>query len=270
MTSGHFDCEHADDDEWWGFSESSRRRDVASRKRSSKAARNTHRPSLRVVPQNILAAGVLDYVYNLGDRLGMLKLADALVLRWASGTFDAKPGGSSADLLRYRERRSKRVSPDERAMIYRQILAKGSGKILSDVSENTAFPNLWGMLMIKTADFLQRSQDKLSADRHVSRLPVYQATKQLQYNLTAHTTGISHVQITERYRHLLEAKSVLRHAVDYFSTGSGKSLWTVVERASREWFDEAPNISAIRSAAIPQPMHGSWRRATIPIRRRDS
>jgi hypothetical protein len=52
------------------------------------------------------------------------------------------------------------------------------------------------------------------------------------------------------YHHLLEAKQVLEHAIPFFSTGSRKSLWTVIERASREWFDEAPNISAIRSAAI--------------------
>ena len=42
-----------------------------------------------VVAQNILAAGALDYVFNLGERLGIFKLADALVLRWASGAFDA-------------------------------------------------------------------------------------------------------------------------------------------------------------------------------------
>ena len=135
-------------------------------------------------------------------------------------------------------------------MMYRLILAKGGGKIPAGMAENTAFPNLWGTLMVETADFLERSQGKVSADRHVSRLPVYQATKQLQYNLTEHTTGMSHAQITEMYHHLREAKSVLGHAVDYFSTGPRKSLWTVVERASREWFDEAPNISAIRSAAI--------------------
>ena len=116
--------------------------------------------------------------------------------------------------------------------------------------ENEDFPQLWGTLMEKATDFMRRSEENASTDRTVSRQPIYQATKQLQYNLTEHATGMAHMQITEMYHHLLEAKTVLEHAIPYFSTGSRKSLWTVIERASREWFDEAPNISAIRSSAI--------------------
>ena len=203
-----------------------------------------------VVPQNILAAGALDYVYNLGERLGMFKLADALVLRWASGAFDAEPGTPSADLYLYWKLRSERVSPEERAMMYRRILSKGDGNLLSGMVENEEFPPLWGVLMEKATDFMRRSEENASTDRTVSRQPIYQATKQLQYNLTEHTTGMAHMQITEMYNHLLEAKTVLEHAIPFFSTGSRKSLWTVIERASREWFDEAPNISAVRSSAI--------------------
>lgn len=203
-----------------------------------------------VVAQNILAAGALDYVYNLGERLGMFKIADALVLRWASGAFDAEPGKPSADLYRYWKLRPERISIEERAMMYRRILAKGEGNLLSGMVENEAFPALWGTLMEKTTDFIHRSEENASTDRAVSRQPIHQATKQLQYNLTEHATGMAHMQITEMYHHLLEAKLVLEHAIPFFSTGSRKSLWTVIERASREWFDEAPNISAIRSAAI--------------------
>jgi hypothetical protein len=203
-----------------------------------------------VVPQNILASGALDYVYNLGERLGMFKLADALVIRWASGAFDAEPGLPSADLYRYWKLRSERISPEERAMMYRRILMKGDGKLLSGMVENDAFPGLWGTLMEKATDFIRRSEENASNDRTVSRQPIFQATKQLQYNLTEHATGMAHMQITEMYSHLIEAKTVLEHAINFFSTGSRKSLWTVIERASREWFDEAPNISAIRSAAI--------------------
>ncbi len=203
-----------------------------------------------VVPANILAAGALDYVYNLGERLGMFKLADALVLRWASGAFDAEPGTPSADLYRYWKLRSERISPEERAMMYRRILSKGDGNLLSGMVENEAFPTLWGTLMEKATDYIRRSEENASIDRTVSRHPIFQATKQVQFNLTEAATGMAHMQITEMYHHLIEAKTVLEHAIAYFSTGSRKSLWTVIERASREWFDEAPNISAIRSSAI--------------------
>jgi hypothetical protein len=203
-----------------------------------------------VVAQNILAAGALDYVYELGERLGMFKIADALVLRWAAGSFDADPGKPSADLYRYWKLRSERISAEERGMMYRRILAKGDGNLLSGMVENESYPDLWGSLMERATDFIRRSEENASKDRTVSRQPIFQATKQLQYNLTEHATGMAHMQITEMYHHLLEAKLVLEHAINFFSTGSRKSLWTVIERASREWFDEAPNISAIRSAAI--------------------
>ena len=134
--------------------------------------------------------------------------------------------------------------------MYRRILMKGEGKLLSGMVENEGFPGLWGTLMEKTTDYIRRSEENASKDRTVSRQPIFQSTKQLQYNLTEHATGMAHMQITEMYHHLIEAKTVLEHAINYFSTGSRKSLWTVIERASREWFDEAPNISAIRSAAI--------------------
>ena len=203
-----------------------------------------------VVPQNILAAGALDYVYNLGERLGMFRLADALVLRWASGAFDAEPGLPSSDLYRYWKLRSERISPEERAMMYRRILARGDGKMLSGMVENEQFPDLWGALMEKATEYLRRSEENASKDRTVSRQPIFQASKQLQYNLTEHATGMAHMQISEMYHHLLEAKGVLEHAINFFSTGSRKSLWTVIERASREWFNEAPNISAIRASAV--------------------
>jgi hypothetical protein len=135
-------------------------------------------------------------------------------------------------------------------MMYRRILSKGDGNLLSGMVENEEFPTLWGTLMEKATDFIRRSEENASSERTVSRQPIYQATKQLQYNLTEYATGMAHMQITETYHHLLEAKAVLEHAIDYFSTGSRKSLWTVIERASREWFDEAPNIAAVRSAAI--------------------
>jgi hypothetical protein len=116
--------------------------------------------------------------------------------------------------------------------------------------ENEVYPDLWGSLMERATDHIHRSEENGSKDRTVSRQPIYQATKQLQYNLTEHTTGMAHMQITEMYHHLIDAKEVLEHSIDFFSTGSRKSLWTVIERASREWFDEAPNIAAIRSSAI--------------------
>jgi hypothetical protein len=38
--------------------------------------------------------------------------------------------------------------------------------------------------------------------------------------------------------------------IDHFAGGRRKSMWTVIERLSKSEYGEAPNISAIRTAAV--------------------
>jgi hypothetical protein len=205
-----------------------------------------------VIPQNILAAGALDYIYNLGERLGMFRLADAVVLRWGSGTIDLDPGETPAKLYRYWKLRAERTSPEERGMLYKRVLNQGEGELLEGMVSNDAFPELWGALMTAVADYIARIEEKKSEENSVSRQRIYQATKQLQYNLTEFTTGMAQMQITEMYHHLQEARGILEdnQIVDYFGSGRRKTIWTVIERGSKEWFDYAPNIAAIRDAAV--------------------
>jgi hypothetical protein len=205
-----------------------------------------------VIPQNILAAGALDYIYNLGERLGVFRLADAVVLRWGSGSIDLDPGETPAKLYRYWKLRSERTSPEERAMLYTRILNKGGGEMLEGMMANEAFPELWGGLMTAVAEYISRVEEKKTEEQSVSRQRIYQATKQLQYNLTEFTTGMAQMQISEMYHHLQEARQILEdpQVMDYFGSGRRKTIWTVIERASKEWFEYSPNIAAIRDAAV--------------------
>ncbi len=205
-----------------------------------------------IIPQNILAAGALDYIYELGERLGVFRLADAVVLRWGSGSIDLDPGETPAKLYRYWKLRSERTSPEERAMLYTRVLNKGNGEMLEGMVANEAFPELWGTLMTVVTEYIQRVEEKKSEDQSVSKQKIYQATRQLQYNLTEFTTGMAQMQISEMYHHLQEARGILEdpQVMDYFGSGRRKTIWTVIERASKEWFDYSPNIAAIRDAAV--------------------
>ncbi|MGI9286424.1 MAG: hypothetical protein ACR2P1_13630, partial [Pseudomonadales bacterium] len=71
-----------------------------------------------VITSNIMAAGALDYIYCIGERMHVFDVANALVLRWASGALDVPAGPTAAALYRYHKLRSERSTPEERAMLY--------------------------------------------------------------------------------------------------------------------------------------------------------
>ncbi len=205
-----------------------------------------------VIPANVRAAGALAYVYELGERLGIFKLADAVVHRWASGQIDLESGESTAKLYRYWKLRPERMQEEERAMLYKRVLNLGEGELLSGSVANEQFPVLWGSLMEKVTDYITRTEEKKSEERSISRTPIYQVTKQLQYHLSAFMTGMAHLQVTEMYRQMQEAKSILEDSriVDYFGNGRRRSLWTVIERGHRDFLGESVNIAAIRTSAV--------------------
>jgi hypothetical protein len=204
-----------------------------------------------VIPANIKAAGALDYIYYIGDRMHVFNVANALVLRWASGRLDVPDGKAATDLYRFHKRRTERSTAEERAMSYKRVLNKGEGKLLSNMIPNKEFPVLWHQLMSEVAEFIKKSEGNRVDSIQVSRSPLYQATKNLQYNLTEHMTGMAHRQVHEDYAHLQDAIGILKsqEIVDHFG-GRRKSLWNVVERVAKEDLGMTLPTAALRSLAV--------------------
>lgn len=204
-----------------------------------------------VVRENILAAGALDYVYCLGELLGVYKLADALVLRWAAGLIDIEDSETSSKLYRYWQLRDDRLSPEERGMLYKRVLNKGETDVLSRMVVNENFPVLWHKLMGKATDFIEMAADS-TVDSSVSRVPVYRATQELQYNLTEHATGMAHMQVTDMYMQLRDAFDLLGspEITEQLSAGRRKGVWATIERLWREEFETVPDIAGIRTLAV--------------------
>lgn len=208
-----------------------------------------------IVKENILAAGALDYIFELGERLGIFKLVDALVLNWAAGSIDVVDGPVAARLYRYWKLREDRASDEERGIVYRRVLNKGETEVLSRMVVNEYLPDLWHNLMAEVAQYIDKTErvdDGYGEASPVSRSRIYQATRELQYNLTEFSTGMAHVQTREFYAQLQECLDLLKdpEIMAYFGGNRRKSLWTVIERLSKEEFGTAPNIGAHRSLAV--------------------
>lgn len=204
-----------------------------------------------VIPANIRAAGALDYIYYIGERLQVFNVANALVLRWASASLDIPDGKTAAALYRFHKLRSDRSTPEERAMLYKRVLDRGNGKLLSNMVVNEPFPGLWNTLMSEVAEYIRKSENNKLSDNNVSRTQLYQATKNLQYNLTEHMTGMAHLQVTEDYAHLQEALAILKFddILNHFG-GRRKSIWNVIETVAKQDLGIAVPSSAIRTIAI--------------------
>ncbi len=206
-----------------------------------------------IIKENILAAGALYYIYELGEHLGMYRLADALVLRWASGALDLADGTATTRLYQFWKRRDDRNSPEERAAVIKRVLNIGDGQVLSRAIVNEEFPALWHRLMEEATEYIRRAEGADDAvGQRISRASLYDATRNLQYNLSTHATGMAHMQVREMYAHLSEAIEIFKHPeiTDYFGGGRRKNMWTVIERLSMDEFRHSPNVSAIQTAAI--------------------
>lgn len=95
-----------------------------------------------ILPTNVRAAGALFYIYYLGERLGIFKLADVLVLNWAAGQIDIVEGEGVAKLYRYWKLREDRLTPEERGTVYRRVLDLGERQVLSRMAVKEHFPVL--------------------------------------------------------------------------------------------------------------------------------
>ena len=134
-----------------------------------------------VLRENILAAGALDYVWNFGDVLGVFKLADALVLRWAAGMVDIDDAALSSKLYRYWQLRDRSaVPPEERGMLYKRVLARATPSCSRGWSSTglrraaVAQPD-----GTSVADYIRDSERRRALGGRVSRIPIYRATESL-------------------------------------------------------------------------------------------
>ncbi len=213
-----------------------------------------------IIPDNIKAAGALDYVFELGDHMGIYKIVDALILNWAAGGIDVPQGPTASKLYRYFKLRDERASADERGMLYKRVLDKGEAKLLNRMMPNKEFSSLWNKLMREVTLYIQKSEDVSGVEDRISKTAIYKATEDLQYNLSTVMTGMAHLQVTEMYAHLKECFDILsaEEIVSQYAAGARRNMWTVIERIAREEFKQSINVFALRTAAVEGNKIFNW------------
>jgi hypothetical protein len=204
-----------------------------------------------VIPTNIKAAGALYYNYYIGEVMRVYAIADALVLRWASAALDIPDGQTAAALYRYYKKREDRATPEERGMLYKRIFKMGDAQMLSRMVVNESFEGLWYRLMSEVSEYIRKQEENSSSSGRISRTPIFQATKELQYNLTEHMTGMAHLQVAEMHAHLKEAIDLLKSedVIDHFG-GRRKNMFRVIERIAAEDMGITIPTSLIRTIAV--------------------
>jgi len=212
-----------------------------------------------VLADNIKAAGALMWCYDIGERLGVYKLTDALVYRWWTGLLDFGDTDLTSELYRYYKLREDRPTEEERFLLYRRILDVGGATVGDRVVVNEDFPALWRTLMEEVATYIDRTES--SFRKRVNRQGVLQAITELQYNLTERMAGMALTQVTEMYNQLRQTEAdsgvlggldIMSHpeVVGQLSSGRRRDLWSVIERLAKEEFGVSPNVSALRTSAV--------------------
>ena len=208
-----------------------------------------------VLPESVRAAGAIDYVYELGERMGVFRLTEALVLNWASGAVDVSGGEAAGKLYRYWKMLDDRSDENERGMLYRRVLNKGAGQLVSRMVANEYFPTLWSNLMNEVATYIDKTE-RLEIGRSdgspISPGAIYQAMKELQYNLTEYCSGMAFMQVRELYAQLQQAFDILRDPdiITNFGGSRRRNMWVVVEQLSKQEFQRAIPVGPLLHVAV--------------------
>ena len=144
-----------------------------------------------------------------------------------------------------------RTRPAERQMFYRQVFNSGSANVGDDVIVNVEFPKLWKVLILESAEYLERAQASFHPDSFVSRQKVMQAVEDLQYNLSTHCTGMANViaplinaELDFVIKRFFQHEEVLRQVAPV-----GSTWWRVVERLYMEMKHVRPKTTVLYNKA---------------------
>ena len=200
---------------------------------------------------NILGAAVLFYTKVLSDDLGLLRIADAIIMAWTQGKLDIPHGETATKLYRYYKLRKERMSAEERSMFYKIVFNTGSAEVLENSVVNTDFPRLWNSLMQESVKYIQKMEEN-DTEEYISKIGVYNSVKNLQYNLSVFMTGMIRSLLPEMYAQLQSAIDIIRQpeVVSQLGQGYQRNMWKVVERIGADVFNTVPNVSALKTIAI--------------------
>jgi hypothetical protein len=144
-----------------------------------------------------------------------------------------------------------KTRPAERQMFYRQVFNYGRGQVTEDLIVNHQYSRLWKVMMLESANYLERAQASLNPDSYVSRQKVMQSVEDLQYNLSTNCTGMANVITPLIYAEFnFVVKRILQHPeVVRQIAPQGGTWWRVVERLYMEMKHARPKVTVLYNKA---------------------
>lgn len=144
-----------------------------------------------------------------------------------------------------------RTRPAERQMFYRQVFNEGKAQITNDLIVNKQFTRLWKVLILESANYLERARESFYPQNYVSKNNVMQAVEDLQYNLSTHCTGMANVITPLIYaeldfviRRIFMHSEILRQIVP-----QGGTWWRVVEKLYMDMKNMRPKATVLYNKA---------------------
>ena len=119
---------------------------------------------------HIMGAAVLFYTKVLSDDMGLLRVADAIIMAWSKGKLDIPHGETATKLYRYYKLRKDRMTAEERNMFYKIVFNTGSAEVLENSVVNTDFSRLWNSLMQETVKYIQKYEEVSNAEEFGSKV----------------------------------------------------------------------------------------------------
>lgn len=184
-----------------------------------------------------------------GDMLGVFQTVDRIAMQTppvegqGSILLEVRSRQLSDDLRmyvldeEYRDLRtgrvSRRISPTERQMFYRQLFGIGDAQVVADEQVNPDFQRYWAVLMMEVVKYIGKVEENGDNYRSISPSKVYQAMEDLQYNLSAYCTGLPKIAAPSMYA---EMDFVIQRILDsddvkqQLGRRGSPSFWKVVEQ----------------------------------------
>jgi hypothetical protein len=220
------------------------------------------RSTIQINELAVKCAAQLYYVMVAGDELDVFDVVNYFTHKYLiRGGFEIVDGRLRDDLQTYvfsnrftdlkTGRVEDRTRPAERHMFYKQVFNEGGAQVSDEMIVNAEFPRLWKVLILESAEYLERAQASLHPDSFVSRQKVMQAVEDLQYNLSTHCTGLANVvtplinaELNFVIKRFFQHPEVLRQLAPI-----GGTWWRVVERLCMEMKHVRPKTTVLYNKA---------------------